>query len=206
MSSTPEGNVTVAFRDLTPGSIRDISLSISEDFGQSFRKVTDFSGDNWEIDGCPHNGPSLVKNQQNTYIAWYSGGNKVGVHLAALTHAGELINRLPVNPTGKFIQLALLPEDIVVTAAQQTVQENGKERNQIVVGKVQENKLFEKVLAPDHQQAAFPMIQALGQGQMLVAWKNNQSIYYQVIDAKDITEPAVETKEESLLSMEHHVH
>src|SRR5690606_18887607 len=58
LSRNGSGQVSVVFRDLLPGSVRDISVSKSFDNGRTFSAAAPFSNDNWVIDGCPHNGPS----------------------------------------------------------------------------------------------------------------------------------------------------
>src|SRR5690606_14147404 len=56
-------NIFVAYRGLIKGKlgkqIRDMMIATSTDHGATFSRPLTISADNWNIDGCPHTGPSL---------------------------------------------------------------------------------------------------------------------------------------------------
>jgi hypothetical protein len=80
-----DGSVYAAWRHVYPGNVRDIAFSLSRDRGRTFAAPVRVSEDQWVIDGCPENGPTMVIDQRNT------------VHLVWPT----LVNRTtaPVGPT-----------------------------------------------------------------------------------------------------------
>jgi len=65
--------IVVAYRDRSENEIRDISIIRQTGFGWSEPKV--ISNDNWEIAGCPVNGPAIDAIGNNLAIAWFTGAN-----------------------------------------------------------------------------------------------------------------------------------
>jgi hypothetical protein len=77
--STP-GAAIVAYRDRSPGEVRDISVVRFAD-GAWSKPVT--LKDNWQIGGCPVNGPALAARGKFVALAWFTGAdNKPAVKLA----------------------------------------------------------------------------------------------------------------------------
>jgi hypothetical protein len=77
--STP-GAAIVAYRDRSDDEVRDISVVRFAD-GAWSTPVT--MKDNWQIGGCPVNGPALAARGRFVALAWFTGaGNKPAVKLA----------------------------------------------------------------------------------------------------------------------------
>lgn len=72
--SGPRGEIYVAWRGVTQNNIRDIMTSTSLDGGASFSTPLRVSADEWQIDGCPHAGPSFATSGDRLYIAWRTDG------------------------------------------------------------------------------------------------------------------------------------
>ncbi|HWJ55922.1 MAG TPA: sialidase family protein, partial [Vicinamibacterales bacterium] len=53
-------DVFVVWRHLFPGGVRDIAIARSGDGGRTFAAPVRVSEDNWKIDACPDDGPSIV--------------------------------------------------------------------------------------------------------------------------------------------------
>jgi hypothetical protein len=69
---TSEGALAV-YRDRSDKEIRDIHfVSQQHDNWSAPRPV---HGDNWEINGCPVNGPSVAADGRRVAVAWYTGAN-----------------------------------------------------------------------------------------------------------------------------------
>ena len=85
----PSGLISVVYRDILPGSIRDISLATSRDAGATFSNSISFSFDQWNLEGCPHNGPDVVSDGQKIYATWFTGASKNGVYFAELDTLGK---------------------------------------------------------------------------------------------------------------------
>lgn len=79
--------VVAVYRDRSQNEVRDI---------YTVRKANDTWGtpravhaDNWEINGCPVNGPAVAASNRNVAVAWFTGaGGKSAVKVAFSTDAG----------------------------------------------------------------------------------------------------------------------
>lgn len=70
----PAGQAVVLFRNVYGAMTRDHAVTTFAD-PQTPGPVHRVSVDNWEIDACPHHGPSLSVSASNTYhVAWYTDG------------------------------------------------------------------------------------------------------------------------------------
>ncbi len=87
MARTSNGPV-IAFRDRKEGEIRDIGISRYID--GKWTKTTCLHEDNWQIAGCPVNGPSIDAAKNLVAVAWFTGANdKSQVKLAFSRNAGK---------------------------------------------------------------------------------------------------------------------
>jgi len=80
------GMIQVAFRNLispteigfpsiltdTKTEVRDMYFVTSNDNGITFSKSTPIYADNWQVNGCPHTGPSLATNTNETGAVWFT--------------------------------------------------------------------------------------------------------------------------------------
>lgn len=73
----------VAFRDLTPDSIRDIGVSRLE--GAKWTETTIVAPDKFAIDFCPVNGPAMSARGRDVAVAWFTVKNDLGQALAAFS-------------------------------------------------------------------------------------------------------------------------
>jgi Cu/Ag efflux protein CusF len=66
-----DGRVVAAWRHIFPGSIRDIAMATSVDGGSTFGPLARVSEDQWEIAGCPEDGPALAMDAANlVHVVW----------------------------------------------------------------------------------------------------------------------------------------
>lgn len=64
-------DVFVVWRHLFEGGVRDIAVARSADGGRTFGSPVRVSADNWKIDACPDDGPSLaVEGNGTLHVAW----------------------------------------------------------------------------------------------------------------------------------------
>ena len=67
----PSGRVNVAWRHIFPGSIRDIAMATSADGGRTFGPPARISDDNWQLSGCPDDGPAMAVDVRDTaHLVW----------------------------------------------------------------------------------------------------------------------------------------
>ncbi len=114
---TSLGPVAV-YRDRTVDETRDIYLTrLIDGEWQSGKSVGD---DNWEIPGCPVNGPVVQANGSQLAVAWFSADNQQSkVQVAWSNDAGETLSAPVAVADGKMlghVGAALLPSgDMAVT-------------------------------------------------------------------------------------------
>jgi hypothetical protein len=112
------GSVYSAWRHIFPGSMRDIAFARSIDGGRRFDPLVRVSEDNWELNGCPEDGPTLAVDQAGViHIAWatvVNDGEPQKALFYATSRDGKTFTartRLPVaaGSTPGHPQLTLLP-------------------------------------------------------------------------------------------------
>lgn len=114
---TSDGPVAV-YRDRTVNEIRDIYISRFEDGAwQSGNAVSD---DNWEIPGCPVNGPVIQAKGEQVAVAWFSAaGDKPRVQVAWSNDSGRTLSAPVAVADGSLkghVGAAMLPDgDMVVS-------------------------------------------------------------------------------------------
>jgi hypothetical protein len=65
------GAVYAAWRHIFPGSMRDIAFARSLDGGRHFEPPVRVSRDNWELNGCPEDGPAMAVDESGViHLAW----------------------------------------------------------------------------------------------------------------------------------------
>jgi hypothetical protein len=70
IAAAADGSIVTAWRHVYPGSIRDIAFSRAPD-GRTFSAPVRVSTDQWQLDGCPDDGPAIgVAPRGGTHIVW----------------------------------------------------------------------------------------------------------------------------------------
>jgi len=88
---TSDGPIAV-YRDRSPGEVRDIYLV--RQVNGSWTTPQPVFADNWQIDGCPVNGPAIAANGRNVVVAWFSSpGNVSRVKVAFSNDAGATFSQ-----------------------------------------------------------------------------------------------------------------
>jgi hypothetical protein len=104
------GRPVVIFRNIFDGSVRDHAIVTFADPatpGEVYR----VSKDDWQIEACPHHGPSLAISAAGTYHAtWFTGGKaRKGLFYARSTDGGKTfseplaIGRLDRSPSRPYV-------------------------------------------------------------------------------------------------------
>jgi len=69
--ATAGDRVYAAWRHIFPGSVRDIAFARSTDNGATFGAPVRLSDDNWTLDACPDDGPSMAADAHGgVHLAW----------------------------------------------------------------------------------------------------------------------------------------
>lgn len=186
LSSNGQGEIHLVYRDLLPGSIRDISVSHSENLGLSFSAPKPFSGDQWKVEGCPHNGPSVVSSNESTYIVWFSAGARTGISYAELNKNNEVVSKTHLNSNGKFAHISLLPDNSRWVVYDVAHENQGEMSKKIMVNRIVGNQVYEKEIKTIAGKATYPVSEALSQKEAVIAWEEEGKIYYSTVKTEEI--------------------
>ena len=167
-----KNGVIVAYRDRSEEEIRDIS--IVRQIGQDWTRPRNLYTDNWEIAGCPVNGPQIIADGGNKVaVAWYTMSNnhpqvKMAISLDAGANFSEPIQIDDGNPLGR-VDLVFDKENIIVS----WLENLGVEKAAIRLAKIQPTGQIEQRMTLTQTSAArssgFPIMEKLG-NQLLLAW------------------------------------
>ena len=104
--------IVAVYRDRSPDEVRDIYI-VGQTNG-AWRTPQPVHADNWQINGCPVNGPSIAAAGQDVAVAWYTeaGGRKTA-KIAFSSDAGRTF-RTPIQfdeiETQGRVDVVLLPD------------------------------------------------------------------------------------------------
>lgn len=190
LSADGNGDIKLAFRNLLPGSVRDISIARSDDYGQTFTRPVSFSDDQWVIDGCPHAGPAVVSNNQKAFAAWYAGSSaheNAGIYYAELDKKDNTITKRMIASDGKFIQLCLMPGGERIVGYNETYRSGDSIYNKIVIGKINETGYFSKEVTLPRSHGFYPVVASAGNDHAVIAWKDEGRVFYRIVATSKIT-------------------
>lgn len=106
-----EGVVAV-YRDRSQNEVRDI-YSVRQASG-AWSKPQAVHADNWEINGCPVNGPAIAASGRNVAVAWFTGSAGKQTVKVAFSADGGATFRVPVQvdegETQGRVDVLLLPD------------------------------------------------------------------------------------------------
>jgi hypothetical protein len=116
LATGPDGTIYAAWRHVYPGNIRDIAFTSSRDSGRTFAPAVRVSADNWTLDGCPDDGPSIAVDRQNrVHVVWptvidngRTGGDAEAALFIASSSDGRRFTsrqRLPTENTPRHPQI-----------------------------------------------------------------------------------------------------
>jgi BNR repeat protein len=91
---TARGPVVV-YRDRSPDEIRDIGILRRVD--GTWTPPARVHADEWHIEGCPVNGPSVVANGDDVIVAWFTGAQDTARVNVAFSHDGGATFGSPVR-------------------------------------------------------------------------------------------------------------
>jgi hypothetical protein len=76
--------VHIGWRGILNDDIRDVFVTTSTDGGTTFGSQARVAEDNWQLNGCPHSGPSLATLSGRLFVAWRTvSGNRSRLYLAS---------------------------------------------------------------------------------------------------------------------------
>lgn len=184
VSGFGDKGIAIAYRDLLPGSVRDISLVISDDGGKSFSDPIPFTGDDWEVEGCPHNGPSLAAAGDRIRAAWFTNGSEPGAYLAEIDASGQVIWRQQLSSSAQFVQATVSPSGAVIAVYNENFEEAGERYSRIRWSGGEAGTMKGDVVISENL-VAYPVVQSIGDRDFVVAWKENGKVYYRILNVNN---------------------
>ncbi|MEM1262136.1 MAG: hypothetical protein AAGH76_07050 [Pseudomonadota bacterium] len=118
----------VAYRDRSPAEIRDIAMTVRR--GERWSSLGVPVADNWQVSGCPVNGPAVAANGKTLALAWYTQADGQGrVRIARSTDRGHSFRETELELTtetlGRADIVVLDNADIVVSWLQRDDVDSG---------------------------------------------------------------------------------
>jgi len=121
------GNIHLAYRDimfpsaLSEKQVRDMVYKVSTDQGRTFSPAMPISKDNWEIEGCPHSGPSLTAVGNTLHALWFTAGGGAGLYYCATkVGSGKFSNRSLISAEGRHPQMVSLKDGRLAMVFEET--------------------------------------------------------------------------------------
>jgi hypothetical protein len=166
-AATADG-VIVAYRDRGPTEVRDIYVTSFD--GRSWSAPTLVHAYNWEIKGCPVNGPAIDARGRDVAVAWFTArGDQGQSYVAFSADAGRTFgNPVRIDDLASLgqVDVALLPDG----AAAVSWIESGAERPAFKTRRVQsDGAKSPAVLLSDRDGLRNPRL-ALRGSELLLAW------------------------------------
>ena len=182
VSVDQRGHVYAAWRHIFPGSMRDIAFAKSTDGGKSFSPLVRVSEDNWQLNGCPEDGPSLAVDPSGAvHIAWATVVNDADEPRKALFYAtsrdGKVFSpRIRVGTNGASTpghpQLTLISNGSAAIVFDEAIGGNRRVSFARVTpsGEVQPPQVLS-----GEESATHPVIAGTAAGSVLVAWTSRSN-------------------------------
>ena len=87
-----KGILHVFYRDIYDDGSRDMSYVFSKDNGTSFSESRNAYSDKWQVNSCPHAGPSATSTPKGIWMTWFTGKeNAAGIKVCDVA-TGKIIN------------------------------------------------------------------------------------------------------------------
>jgi hypothetical protein len=177
LTTGPDGTVYAAWRHVYEGNRRDIAFTMSRDGGASFGEPVRVSEDDWQLDGCPENGPALgVDGGNRIHVVWPTLVRRAGGETLMLFHASSVDGQtftprapLPTSGAAYHPQLVVTPDGGLIVAWDEVV--DGKRMVKAARGRldVEQEVTFSSVTAWSESLGAYPALAATASHAVL-AW------------------------------------
>ena len=126
-----DGSLLVAYRDRSADEVRDISVGRIDPEGRvTTRTVHD---DNWQIAGCPVNGPAIASLGDTVAVCWYGVSTEKKGHVrVSFSRDGGKSFESPIevddgDPIGR-VDLLFVADDSVLVCWQESVEDGAEIR------------------------------------------------------------------------------
>jgi len=191
------GAIQVAFRNLispaeigfpsiltdTKTEVRDMYFVTSNDNGVTFNKSAPIYADNWQVNGCPHTGPSLATNTNGSGTVWFTDAEKKsGIFFKTNTSNDKQL----ISKTGSHPQMTATNGNYYIVFEEYYEIEN-KGYTKIVMQTWDATSLLKTTeISTPKTNNDHAVIKTLNTNQLLISWINtdtrNAVVQYVVFD------------------------
>ena len=185
LASGPGGRIYAAWRHVYQGNLRDMAFTLSRDGGRSFAEPVRVSQDQWMLEGCPDDGPSMaVDDSARVHVVWPTlvPGEKnsdptIGIFYASSADGSSFSarERIPTEGIPHHPRLVATADGQLVAAWDESA--GGTRRIAIGRGRRDRNghiAFRRETLSPAEGPSVYPAI-ALATDSVIVAWTNGSS-------------------------------
>jgi hypothetical protein len=171
-ANTSEG-VVVVYRDRSEREIRDISIVRRMPDGRWTQPAT-VHADNWQIDGCPVNGPSVAAEGRRVAVGWFTlAGGTPRVQLAFSKDAGATFGQ-PFkvddgDPIGR-VEVLMLEDDSALVVWIERTQAGGEVRARRVYADGRADKAVTVAPSGTARSSGFPQAARTRDGGVVFSW------------------------------------
>jgi hypothetical protein len=180
---TASGPIAI-YRDRSVDEIRDISVTRFMD--GSWQPGQNIAADNWEIAGCPVNGPSITAQDDSIAVAWFTAADSIpSVRFATSVNGGvsfsAAVEVIAEDTLGR-VGVAILNDD---AAAVSWLQNNADGNANVMVRKIDSNGQpgTAVVISKTATQFAVPQMERVGD-YLIFAWTETHDYVDRIASAR----------------------
>jgi hypothetical protein len=172
-SAVTDNGPVVIYRNRSDAEIRDIYVTRA--VGETWTAGVPVHEDNWEIGGCPVNGPAIAAAGQRVAVAWFTAPDNVARAKVAFSDDAGATFGDPVtiddgNPAGR-VDVALLEDgSALVTWVERTGGDGAEVRMRIVDTEAGAGESHALTGTTSTRPSGFPRMATLGENTFLMAW------------------------------------
>jgi len=166
-----EKNVHLTYRNLTEDNIRDIVYLKSDNSGSQFTAPKQISLDNWQIKACPHNGPSVSKENGKLHFLWYTQGGSEGLYYSrSVDNGNTFTQRIKLAEKGKRPYITALNQS-TLAVWDEAFKENERIYRRVKLARITGGSSISKsYLSPPGIEASMPYLLKTGPQKAIIIW------------------------------------
>jgi hypothetical protein len=176
LAITENGESIVVYRDRSEDEVRDIYYSYKKD--NKWSKPINIFNDNWEIPGCPVNGPAISTFNNTSAVVWYTFSNNNNQLKVAFSNdiSNGFDTPIIVNandPIGR-VDIELLDKNTALISYMDNIDGGIYIKLQMITSDRNQNKLLIIDESSENRSSGFPVITLdKEKNKTIIAWTEN---------------------------------
>ncbi len=160
LAITEDGESIVVYRGRSENEVRDIYYSFKKE--NNWTKPVNIYNDNWEIPGCPVNGPAISTYKNNSAVVWYTFSNNKNQIKVVFTDNISKGFEKPIlikanDPIGR-VDIELLNKNSAIISYIDIIDEKAYIKLQMVTNNGNQTKLLLIDESSESRSSGFPAI------------------------------------------------